>query len=77
MMEHVTLKVKTAELQEEEVIEDLHKAIRSSIDQHLFRKTVESTYLFKGVSEDFIVQLVTTTPLVPTTKILYFQLIMY
>ncbi|XP_027182280.1 potassium channel KAT3-like [Coffea eugenioides] len=58
MLAHVTLKFKTAELQQEEVLEDLPKAIRSSIAQHLFRKTVESTYLFKGVSEDFIVQLV-------------------
>ncbi|CDP18439.1 unnamed protein product [Coffea canephora] len=58
MLAHVTLKFKTAELQQEEVLEDLPKAIRSSIAQHLFRKTVESAYLFKGVSEDFIVQLV-------------------
>ncbi|KAL4570211.1 hypothetical protein LXL04_025862 [Taraxacum kok-saghyz] len=49
----------TAELQQEEVLEDLPKAIRSSIAQHLFRKTVEKTYLFKGISEDLSSQLVT------------------
>ncbi|PIN09661.1 K+-channel ERG [Handroanthus impetiginosus] len=58
MLAHITLKFKTAELQQEEVLEDLPKAIRSGIAQHLFRETVENSYLFKGVSEDFIVQLV-------------------
>lgn len=57
MLAHVTLKFKTAELQQEEVLETLPKAIRSGIAQHLFRATVENSYLFKGVSEDFIVQL--------------------
>lgn len=58
MLAHITLKFKTAELQQEEVLGDLPKAIRSGIAQHLFRTTVENSYLFKGVSEDFIVQLV-------------------
>lgn len=54
MLAHMQLKFKTAELQQEEVLEDLPKAIRSSIAQHLFYKTIENTYLFKDVSEDFI-----------------------
>ncbi|KAI4341851.1 hypothetical protein MLD38_026525 [Melastoma candidum] len=58
MLSHMQLKFKTAELQQEEVLEDLPKAIRSSIAQHLYRRTVEKAYLFKGVSEDLIVQLV-------------------
>ncbi|XP_018623493.1 potassium channel KAT3 isoform X2 [Nicotiana tomentosiformis] len=58
MLAHLTLKSKTAELQQEEVIRDLPKAIRCSIAQYLFHTTLENTYLFKGVSEDFIVQLV-------------------
>lgn len=58
MLAHMTLRFKTAELQQEQVLKDLPKAIRSSIVEHLFRKTVENSYLFKGVSEDFIVQLV-------------------
>lgn len=58
MLAHMQLKFKTAELQQEEVLEDLPKAIRSGIAQHLFRSTVENAYLFKGVSEDLIVQLV-------------------
>nr|GMD48948.1 potassium channel KAT3-like isoform X2 [Ipomoea batatas] len=57
MLAHVTLKFKTAELQQQ-VLEDLPKAIRSAIAQHLFCSTLENTYLFKGVSEDFILQLV-------------------
>ncbi|KAJ0824895.1 putative cyclic nucleotide-binding domain, potassium channel, voltage-dependent, EAG/ELK/ERG [Helianthus annuus] len=59
MLAHMQLKFKTAELQQEEVLEDLPKAIRSSIAQHLFRKCVEKTYLFKGISEDLSSQLVT------------------
>nr|GEV49038.1 potassium channel KAT3-like [Tanacetum cinerariifolium] len=59
MLAHMQLKFKTTELQQEEVLEDLPKAIRSSIAQHLFRKTVEKTHLFKGISEDLSRQLVT------------------
>ncbi|KAL6985372.1 hypothetical protein U1Q18_018748 [Sarracenia purpurea var. burkii] len=58
MLTHMQLKFKTAELQQEEVLEDLPKAIRSSIARHLFHRTVENAYLFKGVSEDLIIQLV-------------------
>lgn len=58
MMSHLQLKFKTMELQQEEVIADLPKAIRSTIAQHLFQRTVEATYLFRGVSKEFIVQLV-------------------
>lgn len=57
MLAHATLKFKTAELQQE-VLEHLPKAIRSSIAHHLFGSTVESAYLFKGISEDLMVQLV-------------------
>nr|ACI45550.2 potassium channel [Nicotiana tabacum] len=58
MLAHLTLKFKTTELQQEQVLEDLPKAIRSSISQQLFRTTLQNTYLFKRVPEDFIVQLV-------------------
>ncbi|XP_074575563.1 LOW QUALITY PROTEIN: potassium channel KAT4-like [Curcuma longa] len=58
MMAHLQLKFKTMELQQEEVIADLPKAIRSTIAQYLFQRTVEGTYLFKGVSKEFTIQLV-------------------
>lgn len=58
MLAHMQLRFKTAELQQEEALEDLPKAIRSSISQHLFRGTVEKTYLFQGVSVDLIAQMV-------------------
>ncbi|KAJ6913571.1 hypothetical protein NC651_017132 [Populus alba x Populus x berolinensis] len=48
VLEHMQLKFKTAELQQ----------VRSSIAQHLFHSIVAKTYLFKGVSEDLITQLV-------------------
>ncbi|KAJ6794613.1 potassium channel KAT3-like [Iris pallida] len=58
IMAHMHLKFKTVELQQEEVLADLPKAIRSSIAQHLFQRTVELAYLFKGVSRDFIMEMV-------------------
>ncbi|XP_055820664.1 potassium channel KAT3-like [Solanum dulcamara] len=58
MLAHLTFRFKTAELHQEEVLEDFPKAIRCSIAQHLFHTTLENTYPFKGVSEDFLVQLV-------------------
>ncbi|CAA6672720.1 unnamed protein product [Spirodela intermedia] len=58
MMAHLQLKFKTTELQQEGVLADLPKAIRSSIAQHLFQKTLESSYLLKGLAEDIIIQLV-------------------
>ncbi|XP_059643758.1 potassium channel KAT3 [Cornus florida] len=58
ILAHMQLKFKTAELKQEEVLEDLPKAIRSSIAQHLFLRTVENSYLFKGVSEDLTTQLI-------------------
>ncbi|KAG9128610.1 hypothetical protein Leryth_017090 [Lithospermum erythrorhizon] len=60
IIEHATLKFMAAELKQNQILDGLPKAIRSSINQHLFRKTIEHTYLFKGVSEDFIVQLMPT-----------------
>ncbi|KAJ6295523.1 hypothetical protein OIU78_023533 [Salix suchowensis] len=41
MLAHMQLKFKTAELQQEEVLGDLPKAIRSSIAQHLFHDVTE------------------------------------
>ncbi|KAL5074245.1 hypothetical protein RYX36_013229 [Vicia faba] len=58
MLAHTQLKFKTAELQQEEVLQDLPKAIRAGIAQHLFHNVIEKTYLFKGVSGDFICQMV-------------------
>ncbi|KAK4783529.1 hypothetical protein SAY86_007903 [Trapa natans] len=58
MLAHMQLKFKTAELQQEEVLQDLPKAIRTGIAQHLFRSTVENAYLFKDVSVDLLVQMV-------------------
>jgi len=58
MLAHTQLKFKTAELQQEEVLQDLPKAIRAGIAQHLFHNVVEKTNLFKGVSNDFISQMV-------------------
>lgn len=67
MLAHMQLKFKTAELQQEEVLEDLPKAIRSSIAQHLFHKTIENTYLFRDVSDDLISQLVKYTSILLKT----------
>ena len=57
MLAHMQLKFKTAELQQE-VLQYLPKTIRSNIARHLFQNIVQTTYLFKGVSDDFIAQLI-------------------
>ncbi|KAL0872737.1 hypothetical protein Bca101_022442 [Brassica carinata] len=58
MLAHMQLKFKTAELKQEEVLQDLPKAIRSSINEHLFRSVIENAYLFKGLPDGLTVQLV-------------------
>ncbi|CAH8360731.1 unnamed protein product [Eruca vesicaria subsp. sativa] len=58
MLAHMQLKFKTAELKQEEVLQDLPKAIRSSINEHLFRSVIENAYLFKGFPDGLIIQLV-------------------
>ncbi|MQL72802.1 hypothetical protein Taro_005116, partial [Colocasia esculenta] len=58
MIAHIQLKFKAAELHQEEFIAELPKAIRTSMKQHLFQTTLESAYLFKGVSEDVLIQLI-------------------
>lgn len=59
MMDHMRLKFKTENLQQEETMAILPKAIRSNISQFLFQSTVEKVYLFQGTSYDFLLQLVT------------------
>ena len=58
MMDHMRLKFRTENLQQDEVLSVLPKAIRSSVAQHLFLQIVEKVYLFKGTSYDFMLQLV-------------------
>eukprot|EP01018_Ginkgo_biloba_P026205 Gb_11173 [translate_table: standard] len=58
MMAQLQLQFKTVELQQEEALADLPKAIRSSITQHLFLPTVEKVYMFHGVSRDTLLQFV-------------------
>ncbi|KAL5197262.1 hypothetical protein ABZP36_000774 [Zizania latifolia] len=60
MISHLSLKFRTHSegLQQQEVLEALPKAIRSSISHHLFFGLVQNAYLFHGVSNDLIFQLV-------------------
>ncbi|CDP19258.1 unnamed protein product [Coffea canephora] len=58
MLAHVCLKFKTEGLKQQETLNGLPKAIRSSIAHYLFFPIVQSVYLFRGVSYDFIFQLV-------------------
>ncbi|KAL1300938.1 hypothetical protein HN51_045560 [Arachis hypogaea] len=57
MLAHKELKLKMEESQQQEVLQDIPKAIRSSIAQHLFSNVVDKAYLFKGVSDECIIQL--------------------
>ncbi|XP_050106280.1 potassium channel KAT1-like [Malus sylvestris] len=58
MLSHICLKFKTEGLKQQETLNGLPKALRSSIAQHLFFPVVQSIYLFQGVSYDFLFQLV-------------------
>ncbi|XP_050230893.1 potassium channel AKT1-like [Mercurialis annua] len=60
MIAHLSLKYRTDSegLHQQETIDSLPKAIRSSIKSHLFNSLVNEVYLFRGVSKDLLFQLV-------------------
>ncbi|XP_052162933.1 potassium channel AKT3 [Oryza glaberrima] len=60
MVSHLSLKFRTNSegLHQQETFEALPKAIKSSISHHLFFGLVQNVYLFEGVSNDLIFQLV-------------------
>eukprot|EP01018_Ginkgo_biloba_P000293 Gb_06792 [translate_table: standard] len=59
ILAHMTLNFKTEGLQQQQTVAGLPKATRSTIAQYLFFPTIEKVYLFRGVSNDFLMQLVT------------------
>lgn len=58
MVNHLCLRYKAEGLKQQETLDILPKAMRSSISLYLFFPVVLGTYLFKGVSTSFIQQLV-------------------
>lgn len=60
MLAHLCLKYRTDSegLQQQETLDSLPKAIRSSISHFLFYSLVDKVYLFRGVSNDLLFQLV-------------------
>ncbi|GAB4840614.1 hypothetical protein Ancab_021385 [Ancistrocladus abbreviatus] len=58
MLSHVCLRFKTEGLKQQETLNSLPRAVRSSIAYYLFFPTVQSVPLFRGVSNDFICQMV-------------------
>ncbi|CAL5360690.1 unnamed protein product [Camellia sinensis] len=60
MLAHLSLKYRTDSegLQQKETLDSLPKAIRSSISHFLFYSLVDKVYLFRGVSNDLLFQLV-------------------
>ncbi|XP_022730608.1 potassium channel AKT1-like [Durio zibethinus] len=60
MLAHLSLKYRTDSegVQQQETIDALPKAIRSSIAHFLFYSAVDNVYLFRGVSNDLLFQLV-------------------
>lgn len=58
MLSHICLKFKTEGLKQQEALNGLPKAIRSSIANYLFFPIVQNVYLFHGVSRNFLFQLV-------------------
>ncbi|KAL9260330.1 Potassium channel AKT1-like protein [Drosera capensis] len=61
MLSHLSLKhrTNTEGVQQQEILESLPKAIRSSISHYLFYTLLDQVYLFRGVSNDLLFQLVT------------------
>ncbi|XAR69360.1 hypothetical protein NMG60_11000908 [Bertholletia excelsa] len=61
MISHLYLRYRADSegLQQQEVLDSLPKAIRSSISHYLFYQVVDKVYLFRGVSNDLLFQLVT------------------
>ncbi|KAL6331118.1 hypothetical protein AAG906_009546 [Vitis piasezkii] len=60
MLAHLCLKFRTDSegLQQQETLDSLPKAIRSSISHFLFYSLLDKVYLFRGVSNDLLFQLV-------------------
>ncbi|XP_022749735.1 potassium channel AKT1-like [Durio zibethinus] len=60
MLAHLCLKFRTDSegLQQQEILDSLPKAIRSSISHYLFYSLMDKVYLFRGVSNDLLFQLV-------------------
>ncbi|XP_021758137.1 potassium channel AKT1-like isoform X2 [Chenopodium quinoa] len=60
MVAHLCLKHRTDSegLQQQEILDSLPKAIKSSISHHLFYSLLYQVYLFRGVSDDLLFQLV-------------------
>ncbi|KAJ7966142.1 Potassium channel like [Quillaja saponaria] len=60
MLAHLCLKYRTDSegLQQQEIVDSLPKAIQSSISHFLFYSLVDKIYLFRGVSNDLLFQLV-------------------
>ncbi|KAK8453685.1 hypothetical protein SEVIR_5G326800v4 [Setaria viridis] len=59
MLNHICLRFRTEGIKQQEMLDILPKAMRSSTSLYLFYPVVQGSYLFKGVSSGFIQQLVT------------------
>lgn len=61
MIAHLSLKhrIDSEGVQQQETVDSLPKAIRTSISHFLFYSLVDKVYLFQGVSNDLLFQLVT------------------
>lgn len=62
MLSHICLRFKTQGLKPQDTFNDLPKGIRSSIAYKLFFPIVRQAYLFRGVSFNFLHQLVAGHP---------------
>lgn len=58
ILAYMCLRFKAESLNQQHVIDQLPKSIRKSICQHLFLPSVERVYLFKGISREILLLLV-------------------
>nr|XP_010930758.2 LOW QUALITY PROTEIN: potassium channel AKT2-like [Elaeis guineensis] len=59
ILAHMCLTFKAESLNQHQLMDQLPKSIRKSICQHFFLPTLKEVYLFKGVSKDMLLLLVT------------------
>lgn len=58
ILSHICLKFKTEGLKQQETLNGLPNAIRANVARYLFYPVVQNAYIFHGVSQDFLFQLV-------------------
>lgn len=79
MIAHLSLKfrIHSEGVQQQETVDSLPKAIRTSISHYLFYSLVDRVYLFQGVSHDLLFQLVMAHTISFVFVLLFFIILLF